>query len=208
MEQAALAVDRSTVVRSASFLRHHPRRRATIADHVPSVMRLPAAPVCEKLGAAHNGATCMGPITIAEFYRAEAARCRDRAEKASTPERATRWRLVAEDCLRVATELEAADDQLIRQRHHHQSGIKLSFPPQGLSQVGEGGKALGLPKLSYTWAQHEIEEVRVECGFELLAKCTISPVHHSRVSRVSTRHMRRNSVQLRPLRTRDAERPT
>ena len=47
--------------------------------------------------------------TIAEFYRAEAARCRDRAEKAKTPERATRWRRVAEDCLRVATELEAAD---------------------------------------------------------------------------------------------------
>ena len=33
--------------------------------------------------------------------RAEAARCRDRAEKAKTPERATRWRHVAEDYLRV-----------------------------------------------------------------------------------------------------------
>ena len=51
----------------------------------------------------------MGPMTTAEFYRAEAARCRDRAEKAKTPERATRWRHVAEDCLRVAAELEAAD---------------------------------------------------------------------------------------------------
>ena len=47
--------------------------------------------------------------TIADFYRAEAARCRDRAEKAKTPERATRWRHVADDCLRVAEELEAAD---------------------------------------------------------------------------------------------------
>jgi len=52
------------------------------------------------------------PTTIAEFYRAEAARCRDRAEKAKTPERATRWRHVAEDCLRVAAELEAADAQV------------------------------------------------------------------------------------------------
>lgn len=51
----------------------------------------------------------MGPMTIADFYRAEAVRCRDRAEKAKTPERATRWRRVAEDCLRVAAELEAAD---------------------------------------------------------------------------------------------------
>ena len=41
-------------------------------------------------------------MTIPDFYRAEAARCRDRAEKAKTPERATRWRRVAEDCLRVA----------------------------------------------------------------------------------------------------------
>ena len=54
----------------------------------------------------------MGPTTIAEFYRAEAARCRDRAEKAKTPERATRWRHVAQDCLRVAAELEAADAQV------------------------------------------------------------------------------------------------
>jgi hypothetical protein len=56
----------------------------------------------------------MGPITIAEFYRAEAARCRDRAEKASTPERVTRWRRVAEDCLRVAAELETADGPVHR----------------------------------------------------------------------------------------------
>ena len=48
-------------------------------------------------------------MTIAELYRAEAARCRDRAEKASTPERVTRWRRLAEDNLRLATELEAAD---------------------------------------------------------------------------------------------------
>ena len=83
----------------------------------------------------------MGPTTIAEFYRAEAARCRDRAEKAKTPERATRWRHVAEDCLRVAAELEAAERPCISRRRHHQSGIKLSFHPQGLSRVG-GGKAL------------------------------------------------------------------
>ena len=48
-------------------------------------------------------------MTIAELYRAEAARCRDRAEKASTPERVTRWRRLAEDNLRLAMELEAAD---------------------------------------------------------------------------------------------------
>jgi hypothetical protein len=47
-------------------------------------------------------------MTIAELYRAEAARCRDRAEKA-TPERVTRWRRLAEDNLRLAMELEAAD---------------------------------------------------------------------------------------------------
>ena len=56
----------------------------------------------------------MRPTTIPEFYRAEAARCRDRAEKASTPERVTRWRRVAEDCLRVAAELEAADGPVHR----------------------------------------------------------------------------------------------
>jgi hypothetical protein len=60
-------------------------------------------------GASHNGPICMRPMTIPEFYRAESARCRDRAEKASTPERVARWRRVAEDCLRVAAELEAAD---------------------------------------------------------------------------------------------------
>ena len=49
-------------------------------------------------------------LTSAEFYRAEAVRCRVRAEKAKTPERATRWRRVAEDCLRLAAELEAAAD--------------------------------------------------------------------------------------------------
>ena len=48
-------------------------------------------------------------VTIADFYRAEEARCRDRAEKASTPEREMKWRRRAEDCLRLATELEAAD---------------------------------------------------------------------------------------------------
>ena len=48
-------------------------------------------------------------MTIAELYRAEAARCRDRAEKASTPERVTRWRRLAEDNLQLAMELEAAD---------------------------------------------------------------------------------------------------
>ena len=48
-------------------------------------------------------------MTIAELYRAEAALCRDRAEKASTPEREIRWRRLAEDNLRLAMELEAAD---------------------------------------------------------------------------------------------------
>ena len=48
-------------------------------------------------------------MTIAKLYRAEADRCRDRAEKASTPERVTRWRRLAEDNLRLAMELEAAD---------------------------------------------------------------------------------------------------
>ena len=52
-------------------------------------------------------------MTIAELYLAEASRCRDRAEKAKTPERATRWRRAAEDCLRLATELEAAESPSI-----------------------------------------------------------------------------------------------
>jgi hypothetical protein len=56
----------------------------------------------------------MGPITIADFYRAEAARCRDRAEKAKSPQRATRWRHVAEDCLRVTAELEAVEGPVHR----------------------------------------------------------------------------------------------
>jgi len=62
----------------------------------------------------HSGVTCMGPITIADFYRAEAARCRDRAEKAKSPQRATRWRHVAEDCLRIAAELEAVEGPVQR----------------------------------------------------------------------------------------------
>ena len=65
-------------------------------------------------GNSHSGATCMGPITIADFYRAEAARCRDRAEKAKSPQRATRWRHVAEDCLRVTAELEAVEGPVHR----------------------------------------------------------------------------------------------
>jgi hypothetical protein len=48
-------------------------------------------------------------MTTAAFYRAEAAHCRDRAEKAGTPERAARWRRLAEDYLRIAEELEAAE---------------------------------------------------------------------------------------------------
>ena len=50
----------------------------------------------------------MGPMTIAELYHAEAALCRERAEKAKTTEREIRWRRLAEDNLQVATELEAA----------------------------------------------------------------------------------------------------
>src|SRR5262245_31339603 len=48
-------------------------------------------------------------MTLADFYRAEAARCRARAEKASTPEREMKWRRRAEDSVRFATELEAAE---------------------------------------------------------------------------------------------------
>ena len=48
-------------------------------------------------------------MTTAEFYRAEAALCRERAEKAKTTEREIRWRRLAEDYLRLATELEAAE---------------------------------------------------------------------------------------------------
>ena len=63
----------------------------------------------------------MRPTTIAEFYRAEATRCRDRAEKAATAERVTSWRRVAEDYLRVAAELEAAGAPVGRSASHHRS---------------------------------------------------------------------------------------
>jgi hypothetical protein len=49
-------------------------------------------------------------MTTAEFYRAEAARCRDRAEKAINADRANRWRRLAEDYVRLATELEAGTE--------------------------------------------------------------------------------------------------
>ena len=57
-------------------------------------------------GAKHASSVDM---TTAEFYRAEAALCRERAEKAKTAEREIRWRRLAEDYLRLATELEAAE---------------------------------------------------------------------------------------------------
>jgi len=70
-------------------------------------------------------------LTIAEFYRAEAARCRDRAEKARTPERATRWRRVAEDCLRLAAELEAAEGPVHRRGRQHPGGNQ-AYPAANL----------------------------------------------------------------------------
>ena len=52
-------------------------------------------------------------MTIAGLYGAEAARYRDRAEKANTTEREIRWRRQAEDCLRLAMELEPAESPSI-----------------------------------------------------------------------------------------------
>ena len=112
----------------------------------------------------------MGPNTIAEFYRAEAARCRDRAEKASTPERATRWRRVAEDSLRAAAELEAADDSLISQRHHNPVGHQ-AFVPSSRAEPTRGGRqgAGAAEAESHLGATRNRGSAR-RCGFELLAK--------------------------------------
>jgi len=79
-------------------------------------------------------------LTIAEFYRAEAARCRDRAEKARTPERATRWRRVAEDCLRLAAELEAAEGPVHRPGATAFRRASSFHPSQTLSRVGQGDR--------------------------------------------------------------------
>lgn len=46
-------------------------------------------------------------MTPAEFYRDEAARCRDRAERSSTPERAVKWQARAEQYETLARELES-----------------------------------------------------------------------------------------------------
>jgi len=45
-------------------------------------------------------------MTPAEFYRGEAVRCRDRAERSSTSERAAKWQARAKEYERLARELE------------------------------------------------------------------------------------------------------
>jgi len=48
-------------------------------------------------------------MTPADFYRDEAARCRQRAERSSTPERAQKWEARVEEYLRLASELTGAE---------------------------------------------------------------------------------------------------
>jgi hypothetical protein len=47
-------------------------------------------------------------MTTAAFYRTEAARCSERAEKARSAERAKRWQQLAEEYLQLASQLERA----------------------------------------------------------------------------------------------------
>jgi hypothetical protein len=51
-------------------------------------------------------------MTIAEFYRSEAARCERRAEKSSTAERAIRWKALVKEYLQQATEFSAAENRI------------------------------------------------------------------------------------------------
>ena len=51
-------------------------------------------------------------MTPADFYRGEAARCRQRAERSSTPARADKWEARAEEYLRLASELDGAEQSL------------------------------------------------------------------------------------------------
>ena len=51
-------------------------------------------------------------MTPADFYRGEAARCQQRAERSSTPERAQKWEARAEQYLRLASELDGAEQPL------------------------------------------------------------------------------------------------
>jgi len=44
-------------------------------------------------------------MTLAQFYREEAARCRQRAEQSTNPVSERRWQALAADYLRLAREL-------------------------------------------------------------------------------------------------------
>ena len=50
-------------------------------------------------------------MTLAEFYRAEATRFRERAEKASTADRASKWRRLAEEYVSLAMELKTVTEK-------------------------------------------------------------------------------------------------
>jgi len=66
-------------------------------------------------------------MTIAELYRAEAARCLERAQQASTPEREIKWRRLSDDCLQQAMKLEATDrEPKSRWRHAEVVGVFVS----------------------------------------------------------------------------------
>lgn len=53
-------------------------------------------------------------MTPAEFYRGEAARCRQRAERASTHERAEKWRSRAAQYEQLARELDSQAEARIQ----------------------------------------------------------------------------------------------
>jgi len=55
-------------------------------------------------------------MTPADFYRDEAARCRDRAERSSTRERVEKWRARAEQYEQLARELDGETVSRVKRR--------------------------------------------------------------------------------------------
>jgi len=78
-----------------------------------SLVRAAALRTCEvsPRGCASGSPPPLRTMTPADFYRGEAARCRQRAERSSTPERAEKWEARAEQYLRLASKLDGTEQQ-------------------------------------------------------------------------------------------------
>jgi hypothetical protein len=81
-------------------------------------------------------------MTPADFYRGEAARCRQRAERSSTTERAQKWAARAEQYLRLASELDSAarplGDPLPARRLRRTSGASVLEHDEAANAGGLG----------------------------------------------------------------------